>query len=84
MLRTPPTDLTLLAMHNDGVFPREAVVAVITGERSLPAHGTREMPVWSIRFEPTSGATGVASVVAQRRIDAIIVELEALQRSPGR
>jgi hypothetical protein len=42
------------------------------------------MPVWSIRFEPSSGATAAASIVAQQRIDALVRELEALQRTPPR
>jgi hypothetical protein len=83
-LRTPPADLTLLAATNGGAFPREAVVATIVGERAMPAHGNREMPVWSIRFEPSSSATAAASIAAEQRIDAIVRELEALQRSPGR
>jgi mono/diheme cytochrome c family protein len=83
-LRTPPADLTLLAARNGGVFPRDAVVATIVGERVLPAHGSREMPVWSIRFEPSSGAAAVASIVAQQRIDAIVREIEALQRTPSK
>jgi len=80
-LLAPPADLTLLAARNGGVFPRDRIVATIVGERTIPAHGSREMPVWSIRFEPSSGATAVASVVAQQRIDAIVREVEALQRT---
>jgi mono/diheme cytochrome c family protein len=79
-LRTPPADLTVLAVRNGGVFPREAVIAVIAGDRPLAAHGPREMPIWSVRFEPPSGPTAVASIRAQQHIDAIIEEIEALQR----
>ena len=48
-LKNPPTNLTLLARSNGGVFPRDQVWAVIAaGEpvKMAPAHGSREMPVW--------------------------------------
>ena len=83
-LRKAPADLTLLAARNGGVFPREAVVAVVVGERPLAPHGSREMPVWSTRFGPSAGATAVASVVAQRRVEAIVDYVESLQRTDAR
>jgi mono/diheme cytochrome c family protein len=49
-LTTPPTDLTQLAKANGGKFPEMKVVATIRGESNLPAHGTREMPVWGQLF----------------------------------
>ena len=79
-LRQHPADLTLLAARNGGTFPREALVAVIVGRKPVPAHGTGDMPVWSIRFEPSSLATAVASIAAQRNVDAIVREVEDLQR----
>src|SRR5689334_12557635 len=45
-LRTPPPDLTTLAIRSGDRFPRERVIAVMTGEMPEIAHGTREMPVW--------------------------------------
>lgn len=81
-LRVSPPDLTLLAARNGGVFPRDAVLAVVTGARTLAAHGSREMPVWSITFDPPSGPTAVASIVAQQRVDAIVHDLESRQRTP--
>lgn len=80
--QTSPPDLTLLAARNGGVFPRDAVIAVVSGARSVPAHGSREMPVWSITFDPPSGPTAVASIVAQQRVDAIVHDLESRQRTP--
>ena len=44
-LRQSPPDLTQLAKNNSGVFPLSRVYDVIDGG-SVPAHGTREMPVW--------------------------------------
>lgn len=49
-LQKPPTDLTLLAQRNGGVFPTQRVHQVIDGRGDVKSHGTREMPVWGERF----------------------------------
>jgi mono/diheme cytochrome c family protein len=51
-LKTPPRDLTILTKNNNGVFPTNAVYETIYGSKSVPAHGTREMPIWGERFNP--------------------------------
>src|SRR5215468_7434075 len=66
-LRVPPPDLTTLAARHGGRFPRAWVIDVVAGEREIPAHGTRDMPVWSQRFGGGSGAAAVASIHARRR-----------------
>ena len=80
-LKTPPTDLTLLAAHHDGAFPADDVVAVIAGEREISAHGSRMMPIWSQRLGPSSGATAVASIHTRRRLEMLAHYLATLQRS---
>jgi hypothetical protein len=76
-----PPDLTALAARHGGRFPREWVIDVISGEREIPAHGTREMPVWSDRFGPGSGAAHVASLYARRRAELLADHLQSLQRA---
>ena len=49
-LKTRPTDLTLLSERNHGRFPSVPVVNVITGSAGVPAHGSKEMPVWGPIF----------------------------------
>ncbi len=49
-LKVPPGDLTSLAKRNDGRFPSVQVVNVITGRAGVPAHGSKEMPVWGPIF----------------------------------
>ena len=49
-LKAPPTDLTSLSKRNDGKFPSAQVANVITGAAGLPAHGSKEMPVWGPIF----------------------------------
>jgi mono/diheme cytochrome c family protein len=52
-LKTRPTDLTVLAKNNHGVFPYNMVYEMIDGRNStISSHGTREMPIWGYRFTP--------------------------------
>ena len=52
-LKTHPTDLTVLAKNNNGVFPYNTVYETIDGRNlSIASHGTREMPIWGYRFTP--------------------------------
>jgi len=77
-----PADLTQLSLRNQGRFPRDEIVAVVSGQRDVLGHGTREMPVWSQRFGPSSsGATGIAAVYARRRLELLIGFLESIQRT---
>jgi len=45
-LTRSPSDLTVLAKQNGGVFPLARVYDVIDGRRDVPGHGTRDMPIW--------------------------------------
>jgi mono/diheme cytochrome c family protein len=56
-LKVPPSDLTVLARRNNGVFPFYSVYEIIDGRKAVIAHGTREMPIWGDRYapEPTKG-----------------------------
>jgi mono/diheme cytochrome c family protein len=77
-LRTAPPDLTRLAA-SAGAFPRDRIVAVVSGEIAMPAHGTREMPVWSRRFGAPSGATAAATLWSSRQLEALASYLETIQ-----
>lgn len=79
-LKRPPTDLTLLAAQHGGTFPFADTVATISGERAIDAHGTRAMPVWSIRLGGGDAASAVASIAEQRRIDMLTRYVATLQR----
>ena len=52
VLKSTPTDLTVLAKNNNGVFPVHAVYEVIDGRTSISSHGTSEMPIWGYRYTP--------------------------------
>jgi mono/diheme cytochrome c family protein len=49
-LKQKPTDLTKLEQQNDYKFPFLKVFQVIDGRAVVPAHGTRDMPVWGRRY----------------------------------
>ena len=54
-LKTAPTDLTTLAKKNGGKYPSDHVSAAIQGDLNLPAHGSKDMPVWGRLFWHMSG-----------------------------
>ena len=54
-LKIPPADLTLLSKNNGGKYPSLKVSATIRGESALPAHGSKDMPVWGALFWSMSG-----------------------------
>ena len=43
-------DLTQIARRHGGTFPEAQVRKIIDGRTTLPAHGSREMPVWGFEF----------------------------------
>jgi hypothetical protein len=76
-LNAAPPDLTMLTKQH-GTFPRARVAAAIGGESSvpfLPAHGSRQMPVWGPIFrylDPNHRATDL-------RIEILVAYIESLQ-----
>jgi mono/diheme cytochrome c family protein len=79
-LKVRPADLTQLARRNGGVFPRTEVIAIVTGETPIAAHGTRDMPIWRLRFGPTSsGAAAAAALRTRRWLDGLVDYVETIQ-----
>lgn len=93
-LKIPPPDLTMLAKNNNGVFPTNAVYETIYGSKTIPAHGTREMPIWGERFNPIvnlphevdpsywklAGREQSPEIVVRTRILAVIDYLNRVQQ----
>lgn len=93
-LKMPPADLTMLAKNNNGAFPTNAVYEAIDGRKTIPAHGTRDMPVWGERFNPIvglphsvdpyywkmAGPEQSPEVVVRKRILAVIDYLTRVQQ----
>lgn len=51
-MKTPPSDLTMLQKPGEA-FPAARVVTHIDGTRDVPAHGSREMPMYGDVFKHT-------------------------------
>lgn len=93
-LKTSPPDLTMLAMSNNGIFPTDAVFEAISGSKTVPAHGNREMPIWGERFNPIiklphyvdpsywklAGPEQSPEVVVRKRILAVVDYLSRVQQ----
>jgi mono/diheme cytochrome c family protein len=73
-LKTSPADLTQISKKNGGTFPRPMVMEFIDGERPIPAHGPRRMPIWGKIFRAQRTDTE-----ARMRIFALTVFLESIQ-----
>ena len=76
-LKVPPPDLTVLTKNNKGSYPSLKVSAVIRGEQALPAHGSKDMPVWGSLFWKMS--QGHESEV-QQRIANLNKHVESMQQ----
>jgi mono/diheme cytochrome c family protein len=75
-MKTPPTDLTLLAKKSDGKYPAAHVAAVIRGQATTPSHGSQDMPVWGPLFSSIS--QGHDAQVQQRTAN-LVTYIESLQ-----
>jgi mono/diheme cytochrome c family protein len=77
-LRVGPTNLTLLAKRNGGIFPAEWVRKVVGGEEEVDiiAHGSRQMPVWGELFHAKNAA---GQQIANDRFKKLVAYLESIQ-----
>jgi hypothetical protein len=74
-LKVPPSDLTVLARREKGVFPASAVEAVIRGGRTVAAHGSGDMPVWG----PIFYALDPSDAHVKVRIAALLSHIATIQ-----
>jgi mono/diheme cytochrome c family protein len=82
-------DLTTLATDNGGVFPVTRVYETIDGTQTVGIHGSREMPVWGLRYSEraedemesfTIGFEAQRNAFVRLRILALVEYLSTLQR----
>jgi mono/diheme cytochrome c family protein len=76
-----PTDLTVLAQRNAGVYPAERVRAVIDGREPVPGHGEGQMPEWAKALAAASEDGDEAAVA--RTISNLVAYLKTIQREGG-
>ena len=79
-LRTRPADLTRIAARRGGSFPDGEIARFIDGRFALPAHGSREMPVWGQRFGEAIPESSIAEEVTRGRIAVLVEYLKSIQR----
>ncbi len=78
-LRSTPPDLTTLTRRNAGTFPRAELQSYVEGVgRSVPAHGTGDMPVWG----PIFRGLDPSSERARIRVQNLVAYVESLQAPP--
>lgn len=76
-MKTPPTDLTLLAQKDTAKkYPSAHVAAIIRGQATTPSHGSQDMPIWGPLFSSIS--QGHESQV-QQRVANLVAYIETLQ-----
>jgi mono/diheme cytochrome c family protein len=73
-LKVAPGDLTQISKKNEGKFPEARIMRVLTGDESVTAHGTQEMPIWGKVFNDMSSVS-----MAQTRLHALLQYVEGLQ-----
>jgi mono/diheme cytochrome c family protein len=76
-LKVPPPDMTTLAEKNGGKYPALRVSAIIRGEEVLPAHGSKDMPIWGHLFWRMSGGH---EAEVQQRVANLNKYIESLQK----
>jgi mono/diheme cytochrome c family protein len=75
-LKVPPTDLTVLARDQHGVFPTREVEMTIRGGRTGTVHGSDEMPVWG----PIFFALDPSDARVKARIAALVAHIASIQQ----
>ena len=83
MLVTPPADLTRIAERRNAVFPEREIAAIIDGRQGMPAHGSREMPIWGRRLGGFLSSAPENEVAVRGEILLLTEYLRAVQQSGG-
>jgi hypothetical protein len=78
VLTIPPPDLTRIQTKYDGTFPVDTLYRMIDGREEVPAHGTREMPIWGNAWRDIDGVPQSEETVEQR-INVLIEYLRSIQ-----
>ena len=73
-LTKAPADLTKITARNNGTFPSVHVQRFIEGADEVPAHGTRDMPMWGELFRSLDRNTD------QIRVAALTEYLKSIQK----
>lgn len=75
-LKKTPANLTELTARSGGKYPELKVYSTIKGDADIPAHGSRDMPMWGTLFQSLSRGS---SAEVQMRITNLTKYVESLQ-----
>lgn len=78
-LKDKPADLTMIAVRNDGKWDAAKVAETIDGRQDMPAHGSREMPIWGDHLGADAEDDGDAESLTQGRVALLVAYLETIQ-----
>ena len=78
-LKTPPTNLTLLAKGNGGKYPAEHFTNVLQFGTATPAHGSKDMPIWGRLFMSLSASHATVRAESGSRINKLSEYVKTLQ-----
>ncbi len=81
-LRKAPSDLTQLFRRYGQPLPKERLAAVIDGRAEIPAHGSREMPVWGQQLYAGDRPDTPARDAARSGTILLILEYLETQQRP--
>ncbi len=74
-LKMQPPDLTTLTHRSNGKFPELRVYAAIHGDVEMPAHGSKDMPVWGTVFQSMDRDSGAQ----QMRVSNLTKYIQSIQ-----
>ena len=72
---TNAPDLTLLTKRNGGMFPADRVREIITGDKVIASHGSRQMPIWGPIFHQVEADQDRGNI----RMKNLVTYLESIQ-----
>jgi mono/diheme cytochrome c family protein len=73
-------DLTRIARRQGGKFPEEQVRRIIDGRKTLPPHGSREMPVWGYEFRAQSSSKPDPQQTTEDMVSRLSDYLRSIQK----
>jgi mono/diheme cytochrome c family protein len=79
-LQPPPADLTQITQRHGGRFPVDEIAALIDGRTVLPAHGSREMPIWGAYFGGMGRGSTAGEAIVDDVLRVLIDYLQAIQQ----
>ena len=73
-------DLTRIARRQGGTFPEDRIRRIIDGRKTLPPHGSREMPVWGFEFDFQNGDRPGSPARTDAMVDRLTQYVRSMQR----